>query len=402
MKKRFSFALFLALLFFSFSNLAHAQNIKFIRLMWFENPENEITIGFSYHKNTEFKIVYSLDSMDIVKNANINILKVNIFTKYKKINSGFAELTRLQAGTKYYFQIQGKNSKTKVFWFKTAPRNTAPIKIVSGGDSRTNREPRQDANITIKKIRPDCIIFGGDYTSSSSSKQWKRWLNDWQLIIGDDGYIAPLIPTQGNHEPTEAVEKIFNAPKNVYYKTSIGSNYISIYNLNTEIDIEGKQTHWLKTKLEQENAMWILAQYHKPIRPHRASKREGVKQYQYWAPLFYKYKFDLISECDSHVSKITYPIVPSDSEDSDEGFIRDDINGTVFIGEGGWGAPLREVDDTKSWTRTSGSFNQIKLITIDNEKIVVKTIFTERMKYLDIFRYQEINGKSEIVIPNRD
>ena len=60
-----------------------------------------------------------------------------------------------------------------------------------------------------------------------------------------------------------------------------------------------------------------------------------------------------------------------------EGFIRDDVNGVVYIGEGCWGAPLRPVDDNKFWTRHSGSFNQIKWIFIDQSKIEIRTIKTD-------------------------
>ena len=62
-------------------------------------------------------------------------------------------------------------------------------------------------------------------------------------------------------------------------------------------------------------------------------------------------------ESDAHLVKSTWPIRPSTDADNEEGFIRDDKNGTVYVGEGCWGAPLRGADDNKSWTRDSDSFN---------------------------------------------
>jgi putative SOS response-associated peptidase YedK len=63
--------------------------------------------------------------------------------------------------------------------------------------------------------------------------------------------------------------------------------------------------------------------------------------------------------------KITYPVRPdTTSADAEMGFIRDDKNGTMHIGEGSWGASPRPNNDDKSWTLTSGSFNQVKWIHV--------------------------------------
>jgi hypothetical protein len=80
--------------------------------------------------------------------------------------------------------------------------------------------------------------------------------------------------------------------------------------------------------------------------------------------LFYQYKLDISLDGDSHMSKTTYPIRPSKGPGSHEGFIRDDENGTMYIGEGSWGATPRLNNDDKPWTLRSGSFNQIKWIQV--------------------------------------
>jgi acid phosphatase type 7 len=49
----------------------------------------------------------------------------------------------------------------------------------------------------------------------------------------------------------------------------------------------------------------------------------------------------------------------------------------VYVGEGCWGAPLRENNDDKSWTRASGSFNQFNWIFVDQDKIEVRTVMTD-------------------------
>ncbi|HAP63004.1 MAG TPA: metallophosphoesterase, partial [Cytophagales bacterium] len=66
-----------------------------------------------------------------------------------------------------------------------------------------------------------------------------------------------------------------------------------------------------------------------PMRPHVGSKSEGNNQYNNWANLFYNYGVKLGVECDAHTVKSTWPIRPSTGSGSDEGFVRDDANGTV-------------------------------------------------------------------------
>jgi len=58
-----------------------------------------------------------------------------------------------------------------------------------------------------------------------------------------------------------------------------------------------------------------------------------------------------VAENDTHLIKRTWPTRPATETGGEEGFVRDDVEGTVYVGEGGWGAPLKVNDDNKCWTR---------------------------------------------------
>jgi len=62
--------------------------------------------------------------------------------------------------------------------------------------------------------------------------------------------------------------------------------------------------------------------------------------------------------------KITYPVVPDSTQKENLGFVRDDKNGTIFAGEGSWGAAPRANNDDKPWTLVSGQCNQIQWIHV--------------------------------------
>ena len=91
--------------------------------------------------------------------------------------------------------------------------------------------------------------------------------------------------------------------------------------------------------------------------------------YKQWAFLFQDYGLSLSFDADSHIHKITYPIRPDTvSENSFMAYVRDDVNGTMFIGEGSWGAHPRATDDDKPWTMATGTFNQVKWLHVFPEE----------------------------------
>jgi len=254
---------------------------------------------------------------------------------YAGMQNKFARLEGLLPNTVYFFVIVDSEGVSN---------SNERISIIAGGDSRNYREARQSANKMVAKLHPHMVMFGGDMTGGDNPKQWMQWMNDWQLTS---------IP--------------------------IGGNLAQLYTLNSLIAANGEQAEWLEQELisNHREVYWQLAQYHFATRPHTKRKAERNNQMNYWSKLFYKYGVDLVVESDAHVVKTTYPLKPSRGSGSEQGFVRDDNRGTVYVGEGCWGAPLRPNDDDKNWTRASGSFNQFKWMFIDKEGIEVRTVLTD-------------------------
>ncbi len=371
------FILFLG--YFGVSPSVYAKTDKY-RCMWQEDPSTSMVIGWN-QVNGKSPILY----LDTIPHGN-DVDAYSVFYQpdktvwYKRMNNHFVRLKGLRPNTVYYFIIKDSNSESRVMSFKTLPEKDEGLSIIAGGDSRNHRKYRQNANRMVAKLRPHFVMFGGDMTGSDGATSWKRWLDDWQLSIGEDGRLTPIIAARGNHERSNSViHKIFDVPnKDIYYALSMVDGLLRAYTLNSMIAPGGKQKDWLeKDLMDHQNVRWKIAQYHHPMRPHHSRKSEKLSQQKYWAPLFYEYEMDLVVECDAHVVKTTYPIRPSKEKGSDEGFIRDDERGTVYVGEGCWGAPLRSNNDNKDWTRASGSFNQFKWIFVDHDRMEIRTVKTE-------------------------
>lgn len=351
-----------------------------VRAMYKSDPATSVVIGWNrfHHDKTKNKIYW--DTEDHGKDITLyeNSIEPEFYSSYKGIKSAFVELKDLEPNSNIYFVIQNEMGITKRYWVQTlSDSQNSDFSFIAGGDSRNNRTPRQSANKLVAKLKPHAVFFGGDMTDNGSGGEWFKWFDDWELTIDSTGRLTPILAARGNHEDTNSVlEKLFWLPKKNYYALTFGNGLLRFYALNSEISTSGKQLSWLRKDLQKhyENSIWKFAQYHKPMRPHVKKKSEGTYIYKYWAKVFYTYGMDLVMESDSHTVKSTWPLKPSTEKGSDEGFIRDDENGTTYIGEGCWGAPLRKSDDNKKWTRDNGSFNQFKLIHVSLEKVDIRTI----------------------------
>lgn len=362
------------------------------RLSWRADPATTMVIGWNQNGGSNPMVHFGEVDMKTDWDKYPSSHSVDRQSDYGLLDNRFARLTDLKPNTAYYFVIHDSNSTSNRFWFKTASDKADPFSFIAGGDSRTHKAPRKDGNRLVAKLRPLFVLFGGDYTSEGTPRDWDKWLKDWQLTISEDRRIYPILAAHGNHEndDMQMVYKIFDTPHpDMYFSLSINNNLLKIWTLNTELESNtqkwSEQLNWFKTDLQTSSAdaTWKVVDYHRPMRPHASHKAEGITQINSWAQLFYDYRIDLVVESDTHMVKRTYPLRPSTEEGSFESFIRDDAEGTVFIGEGSWGAPKRNADDNKPWTLASDSFYQFKWIHIHQNKLESRVVKFENVKKVE-------------------
>lgn len=297
---------------------------------------------------------------------------------YRGMDNHFARLTGLQPDQAYYFVIKDSKGVGDRYWFKTAPAEPKPFTFVAGGDTKSSGDPLiagRLSNQMAAKLRPLFAVFVGDFTSGDGldAGRWREWLEDWfTLTTTEDGRMLPIVPVNGNHESGDytVLHNLFDVPfqagnmENIYYDLVIGQS-LALLVLNSQVETGDPQLSWIEEKLrEHQDKTFTAVTYHKPFFPHTSGKRENWELYEKWAPLFYQYGVDLSFDGDSHMSKITFPLRPDKGPQSHLGFVRDDEKGTMFIGEGSWGASPRPADDPKPWTIRTGSFNQIKWLQV--------------------------------------
>ncbi len=361
----------------------YASSDKY-RLVWNTDPTTSITLAWDQWQHSDVEVYFgTVDWGRKYWKYKQKVAPAESNNKYE-MNTQFAWLNNLKAGTNYYFVVKDVFGVSKRYWFKTAPSKPSSFSFIAGGDTKSEGLPLEAgraSNRMVSKLRPLFVMFNGDFTSGQGidATKWQVWLNDWQqMTTTSDGRMIPIFPVHGNHENGDKgnLHYIFNSPyhendsSSIYYSASIGGDQLHLMALNSEIETGGAQKKWIEKDLKKGiNCTFKIAGFHKPFRPHTTRKRENDKLYNDWVWLFDKYDLDVAIDADSHMHKITYPVRPDTiSEDADLGFIRDDENGTMYIGEGSWGASPRANDDDKSWTLTSGSFNQVKWIHVFPEE----------------------------------
>ena len=348
-----------------------------------DEPATTMTIGWEQRSGSNPIVHYGTTDFgtDAEKYTSRAIASRTVHAK--GMHNHYARLAGLRPNTTYYFVIQDSEGVGKRYFFKTMPDDhNARLSIIAGGDSRNYRDARLNANRLVARFRADFVLFDGDMTGGDSDREWIEWMGDWQETIAADGRITPIIPARGNHERSnQSIVDMFDVRNpDIYYAQTFARGLIRIYTLNSMMPSSGNQKDWLEQDLSSnQDVAWRIAQYHHPMRPHTTRKSEHEHLRRLWGNVFYKYGVRLAIECDSHVAKITKALRSSNDAGSEEGFIEDE-KGTYFIGEGGWGAPLREADDPKRWTVGLASINQINIIYVDLNKIEVRAVKTDNAK----------------------
>lgn len=392
------------------------------RLVWTDDPATTMTIGWRQGAGSFSEVRYREKGSLAAWQTSTSVTQYNYQNNENGVddtlNNSFVTLAGLVPNTDYEFDVcDTAGCSERYMWFRTAPDTAQTVTFIAGGDSRretstnynNNDVARRNGFKLVAKMRPTFVLFSGDFMNDGTFQEWLVWLDEWQLTQSSDGRMYPIVPTHGNHENDvlNMVQQIFhvqgpagNTADGTYNALSIGGDLLRIWTLNTELEpgvgygafqnqnstAWNEQTSWLGADLAaNNNVTWKIANYHRPLRPHTSGKSEGNLRYSEWAPLFDQYDVDLAIESDSHMVKYTVPVIPSLAAGSDEGFIEADHNasehGTVYVGEGSWGAPKRPIDDDKDWTLISNSFWQFKHITVSPTSMDVRTVRFESYSY---------------------
>jgi acid phosphatase type 7 len=322
-----------------------------ITLTWQNNPATSMTITWRTDISDENHTLRFTDRPDT--DLHQWAIREAETSTFKETHAWLhtVELTNLQPGQTYYVIIDHPSSPEE-FSFRTMPdeNNRRELIFLAGADSRTMRDVKREMNALAAGFNPDFIIFDGDFISDPMSEQeWDDWFDDWhEQMITAGGRRIPIIPSIGNHEVLGGIHQPReNAP--FYFHRFIVPEPRTRYALKLSPDLLlvtldsdhileiTSQVDWLdETLTYHQNIKWKLVQYHVAAWPSARGFNDPipVKIRTNWIPVLEKHGVNYVIEAHDHAFKKTVPI--RDNR-------RDDENGIVYLGDGGWGAPLRDV-----------------------------------------------------------
>ena len=355
------------------------------RLIWTSDPVREAILSWSTAQQGRDHRLHVRSSeggeeriIDAAESARYSAGDENVELYYHH-----ALLKELQPDTKYFVTMESDGDRSRELHFRTAPAEDRPLKIIFGGDSRSDQKARRKVNELIARLvtEDDSILalsHGGDYIASGRKlSQWSEWMSDHELTITADGRLLPIVPTRGNHDGGPLFNEVFGFPatNENYYGVQLGPQ-IRLVTLNTETSIAGDQADWLAEELQQHRpkVRWLLAQYHRPAFPAVKIPSGAL---QHWVPLFEQYNVDLVCEADGHCIKRTPPIRDN----------RVDESGVVYIGEGGFGVPQRTPKRGRWYLNPPGmtsAGHHVTVLAFSSERLEGKVVGLEG-QVLDTF-----------------
>jgi hypothetical protein len=364
---------------------------KHHRLVWDNAPANRAVIGFSPDGNSNSPYVkYGYSTVESAW-STANVTATETFAG--SLTSHFVHLNGLTADAAVYYRVCDNDGCGQRFWFKTAAIDNQSFVAVAGGDTRSGWTTRREGNALVAKIRPLFVMHGGDYTNSNNASEMNEFLSDWALTYSNDTIdgiaykrIYPMVATHGNHEDNNYLTlcQAFGVDYNLDGQCTASDTYgavqvsplLRVYTLNSQFQNSGWSSYasamntWLANDLSTHGgtAQWRFAQYHKPLFPHYSGKSDNLTLFGWWADHFYNHGVNLVVESDTHINKLTTTVKPSGSS-----LAATTNGGTVFVGEGSWGAPARSANDPKSWTLDLASIQQFKVLSVSSDKVEVRT-----------------------------
>jgi len=313
----------------------------------------------------------------------------------------WVHLTGLTPATTYYF-IAGPGDNTPggkysiEYSFQTLADDDSPYTFVVGGDIDTT-----DTSVVISRVaakqNPTFAMVGGDLAYDRAQYSCYRivdkWINNWySAMITPSGHLIPLVSAIGNHEvmgdfdakhpdqmpyynryfPFMSADEdpgVNGVDQRLTYHAHIIGNSTLIILLDSGHyqPVEGVQTAWLKSTLEQYKDIPIkFAVYHVPMYPtirSYDSNRSAVIRNN-WLPLFDEYHVMIGFENHDHVYKRTKLLKAG----------KEDAKGTLYLGDGSWGVSTRSVPDSRWYQAKAQGANYILRADVTPDSVGVNFV----------------------------
>jgi acid phosphatase type 7 len=349
-----------------------AQEPKGLMLSWQQDPTTTMTIDWHPHvDDAALPALCYKKAGETTWTAQLSAERSTFSSAEQTILR--AELTGLQPGTDYVFQV---GEYGRAYAFRTMPEeiDTRPLVFAAGGDLMALPDIMAETHKKVMQYDLDFVMWGGDLAYANGEVngggllRWQWWFEaNLKHLVTETGRVIPIIVGIGNHEVLEGYYsnhenyaqtdafrlaiapnfyRLFAFPGQPGYAALDFGNYLTLVVLDTDHTnpIEGQQTAWLKqvlTERQEKNVAHIFPLYHVPAYPsHRSYDNSisiGIREH--WVPLFEEHGVRMAFENHDHTYKRTRPMLAGAVDPA----------GIVYMGDGAWGVGTREENLQNNW-----------------------------------------------------
>ncbi|MEI6578469.1 MAG: FN3 domain-containing metallophosphoesterase family protein [Eubacteriales bacterium] len=314
----------------------------------------------------------------------------------------------LKPNTVYYYSYTENGIWSKPEAFKTGGGSSfkailvADTQIGRSGDETLDEVLLRDSfgwNSTLETAfaaNPDInfVLSAGDQVNTASTNlQFNAFLAP-KLLRN-----IPIATTMGNHDFYFPLYKNhFNNPnefKNEIIESPGGSGYCFTYGqalfivVNSNIPFPANQELLVKQAVAANpDAIWRVVLMHNSIYGAGGGEPNPVNLWRFYAPVFDKYKIDLVLSGHDHVHCRTYPI--------NNGKIVDDGKGVVYLSENSSsGSKFSDAPATAPWYAANCSQLRVptySVLAFEEGSLTINTYRTDTLEKIDevyVIRKQE-------------
>ena len=218
------------------------------------------------------------------------------------------KLVGLSPDTRYFYRfISNGHVVESGHTFRTlaSPGSAAPVSFAIIGDFGSSSGAEREIARLIDLANLPMVITLGDnvYPFGSQLAYDFHWLRPYQGVNAK----AMVFPTWGNHDEEISAKRIFTPPGNgSYYSFDAGDVHFTMLDSNQKRS--AVQKAWLEADLATTQRKWKLVFMHNA--PYSCGTLAGNDLYvrSNWAPIFEKYKVDVVFAGHEHTYTRTKPI----------------------------------------------------------------------------------------------
>jgi hypothetical protein len=302
------------------------------------------------------------------------------------------QITGLQPGTKYYYQVANGATVYGTGSFVAGPADDAKsVKFLAFGDTRSGPLAMEGVIQEMRKAYAADPAFqslnlqAGDWVASDAETNWtNEWFNanpQTQLLLAEQ----PVSGVRGNHEanskyfykyypyPYPFINTTGASNQNLYFSFDYGPVHFTVVDqYTTPYGVGSAQYNWVVSDLAGTTKPWKILVYHEPAWT-AGTHTNNVTTQQVFDPLVKQYGIDLVYAGHNH----NYARCQADSDAEANG---DTIATKVpYITNGGGGAGLYAVDtsNTGAYKHVAKAISQYEYMTFDiNDRILTANVYT--------------------------